>query len=98
MFMCNAEAVHEKADEQQQEQNVPDDSTAELGPKPGAGKNPITEDDLKSPNSLDTPVSPLKFQLIDLCLWISKLENLDFVWKFSERHECERASTVAPWY
>ncbi|KAK4793359.1 hypothetical protein SAY86_023794 [Trapa natans] len=51
----DSETVNEKVDEQQEEHNVPDDSSAELGPKPVAGKNSITEDELKSPKSLEAP-------------------------------------------
>lgn len=56
-FMCNAEAVHEKVDEQQEEQSIPDDLTVESGSRPGAAKISLNEEDLKSPHSLDAPVS-----------------------------------------
>lgn len=55
--MCNAEAVHEKVDEQQEEQSIPDDLTVESGSRPGAAKISMNEEDLKSPHSLDAPVS-----------------------------------------
>lgn len=60
-FTCNAEAVHEKVDELQEDQNIPDDSTAESDPRPGVAKISMNDDDLKSPHSLDAPVSALLF-------------------------------------
>ncbi|KAK4762204.1 hypothetical protein SAY87_030088 [Trapa incisa] len=53
----DSESVHEKVNAQQEEHNVPDDLTAELGSKTVTGKNSITEDELKSPKSPEGVVS-----------------------------------------
>lgn len=45
-----------KAEDQQQQQNVSDDSTVESAPSSGPGKNLMNEDDLKTSYAMDTSV------------------------------------------
>ncbi|WCJ43651.1 transcription regulator NOT2/NOT3/NOT5 family protein [Euphorbia peplus] len=46
-----------KADELQQSQNIPDDSTAESAATSGLAKNLVNEDELKAPYAMDTPTN-----------------------------------------
>lgn len=52
--MYAAEIGHAKVDEQQQ-QNLPDDAASDHTTT-GLGKNPMSEDDLKAPYAIDSPV------------------------------------------
>lgn len=55
------ESPLEKAEDRQEEQNLPDDSTIESASRSGTSKNIANEDDSKSPNALDAPVMPFIF-------------------------------------
>ncbi|KAJ9695680.1 hypothetical protein PVL29_010917 [Vitis rotundifolia] len=50
----DADVGHVKAEDQQQQQNVSDDSTMESAPSSGLGKNLMNEDDLKASYAMDT--------------------------------------------
>ncbi|KAK9986781.1 hypothetical protein SO802_031732 [Lithocarpus litseifolius] len=51
----DADVGHVKVEEQQQQQNLPDDSTIDSSTGSGLGKNLMNDDDLKTSNALDTP-------------------------------------------
>ncbi|KAG2686303.1 hypothetical protein I3843_09G000800 [Carya illinoinensis] len=51
----DADVGHAKVEEQQQQQNLPDDSTIDTTTGSGLGKNLMNEDDLKASYALDTP-------------------------------------------
>ncbi|XP_038699461.1 CCR4-NOT transcription complex subunit 3-like isoform X2 [Tripterygium wilfordii] len=51
----DADTGHLKLEESQQQQNLPDNSNPESAPSSGFGKNPVNEDDLKDPYTVDAP-------------------------------------------
>ncbi|XP_031264764.1 general negative regulator of transcription subunit 3 isoform X1 [Pistacia vera] len=51
----DADVGHLKVEEQQQQQNLPEESTVESAPSPGLGKNLMNEDDLKVSYAMDSP-------------------------------------------
>lgn len=55
-FVHDADVGHAKVEEQQQQQNLPDDSTVESTTGSGLGKSLMNEDDLKASYAVDTPV------------------------------------------
>lgn len=54
--MYDADVGHVKVEEQQQQQNLPDDSTIDSTTGSGLGKNLMNDDDLKTSHAIDTPV------------------------------------------
>lgn len=52
-----ADVGHSKAEELQQQQILPEDSSADSSVNAGLGKNLLNEDDMKASYGLDTPVS-----------------------------------------
>lgn len=56
-YICNAEAMHEKDEKKMEEQNTPEDSTAEMASRSGVGKTSANEDELKALHLIDAPVS-----------------------------------------
>ena len=55
LFAYHVDVGHVKAEDQQQQQNVSDDSTMESAPS-SLGKNIMNEDDLKASYAMDTSV------------------------------------------
>nr|XP_023929209.1 general negative regulator of transcription subunit 3 isoform X3 [Quercus suber]POE89682.1 isoform 2 of ccr4-not transcription complex subunit 3 [Quercus suber] len=51
----DADVGHVKVEEQQQQQNLPDDSTIDSTTGSGLGKNLMNDDDLKTSHAIDTP-------------------------------------------
>ncbi|XP_044499732.1 general negative regulator of transcription subunit 3-like isoform X2 [Mangifera indica] len=51
----DAEVGHLKVEEQQQQQNLPEESTVESAPSPGLCKNLVNEDDIKVSYAMDSP-------------------------------------------
>ncbi|XP_044482635.1 general negative regulator of transcription subunit 3-like isoform X2 [Mangifera indica] len=51
----DSDVGHLKVEEQQQQQNLPDESTVESVPGPGLGKNVMNEDDLKVSYAMESP-------------------------------------------
>lgn len=51
------DAGHPKVEDLQQQQTLPEDSSADSAANPGPGKNLLNEDDMKASYGLDTPVS-----------------------------------------
>lgn len=54
--MNDADVGSAKVEEQQQQQNLPDDSTVDSTTGSGLGKNLMNEDDLKASYTIDSPV------------------------------------------
>lgn len=74
----NAEGALNKAEEQQIEKNTPDDSSDKSTSVSGMGRN-TNEDDLRSPNSLGSPVSDILVDLWDMILWFAALASSMFI-------------------
>lgn len=56
-----ADVGHSKAEDLQQQQILPEDSSADPSVNAGLGKNLLNEDDMKASYGLDTPVSLISF-------------------------------------
>lgn len=63
LFVYKADVGHLKVEEQQQQQNLPDESTVESVPGPGLGKNVMNEDDLKVSYAMESPVCSITLTL-----------------------------------